>query len=103
MSRALSSASSLETLRKEAKRWLKALRAGGSTMITASAGGRSDSVAVAVRAPGETACTGFSAPASPAVGTILRTQGPPICLTGGAATVPEYTPDSYPYLSLPPN
>jgi hypothetical protein len=74
---------------------VKALRAGGSSTITVSSGGRSDTVGVNVLAAGASACTGISAPTTVAVGSVTTVQGANICLTGAAGAASEYAIVAY--------
>jgi hypothetical protein len=70
---------------------VRALRAGGRTTISISAGGRTDTVAVSVLAVDATPCTELAAPTNAAVGSVVTVQGPHICLPGAAAAASEYT------------
>jgi hypothetical protein len=74
---------------------VRALRAGGTTMVIVSASGRSDSVAVTVLAAGSSPCTGTATATSPAVGAPVTATGANICLTGAAAADAEYTVVAY--------
>ena len=74
---------------------VKALRAGGTSTITVSAGGRSDTVNVNVLAAGASACTGIATPATVAVGSVTTVQGANVCLTGAAGAASEYTVVAY--------
>ena len=69
---------------------VRALRAGGRTRISVSAGGRTDTVGVSVLAADATPCTDLAAPSVPAVGSVITVQGEYLCL-GGAAAGAEYT------------
>jgi hypothetical protein len=74
---------------------VRTLRAGGSTTITVSSGGRSDTVGVAVLASGTSLCTGIAAPTTVAVGAVVAAQGANICVPGGASASAEYTAIAY--------
>ncbi len=74
---------------------VRALRPGGSTTITASAGGRSDTVGVNVLALGASVCTGIATPSAMAVGSVVTVQGANLCLTGAASAGSEYTIVAY--------
>ena len=71
-----------------------ALRAGGKTRISVSAGGRTDTVGVSVLAADATPCTDLAAPSTPAVGSVVTVQGEYLCL-GGATAGAEYTVVAY--------
>jgi len=74
---------------------VRALRKGGSTVITVSASGRSDSVAIRVAAVGESACTGTATPTTLAVGDVVTANGNTICITGAASASADYTVVAY--------
>ena len=64
---------------------VRALRAGGRTTISVTAGGRTDTVGVSVLAADATPCTELATPTSPAVGAVVAVQGTHLCLTGAPA------------------
>ena len=74
---------------------VRALRNGGTTTITASSGGRSDTVGVNVLAAGASVCTGIATPNAVAVGSVVTVQGANVCLTGAASEASEYTIVAY--------
>ena len=74
---------------------VRALRAGGSSTITVSSAGRSDTVAVRVLAIGESLCTGIVEPSTVGVGSVVAVQGANVCLSGAAAASAEYTLIAY--------
>jgi Bacterial Ig-like domain (group 1) len=74
---------------------VRVLRNGGITTITASAGGRSDTVGVNVLAFGASVCTGIATPSTMAVGSVVTVQGANACLTGAAGAPSEYTIVAY--------
>ena len=69
----------------DAQGLVRALRAGGRTTISVSAGGRIDTVGVSVLAADATPCTDLATPTSPAVGAVVAVQGQYLCLTGAPA------------------
>ena len=74
---------------------VRALRKGGTTTVTASASGRSDSVSVRVAAIGESPCTGSAAPTTLAVGDVVTANGANFCLTGATSASADYTVVAY--------
>ncbi|HEX7980565.1 MAG TPA: hypothetical protein VF461_18320 [Gemmatimonadaceae bacterium] len=74
---------------------VRALRKGGSTTITVSASGRSDSVAIKVAAVGESPCTGSAAPTTLAVGDVTTASASEICLPGATSAPADYTVIAY--------
>ena len=74
---------------------VRALRPGGITTITASAGGRSDTVGVKVLAVGASECTDIATPTTMGVGSVVTVQGANVCLTGAAGAASEYTIVAY--------
>jgi hypothetical protein len=74
---------------------VRALRKGGTSTITVSASGRSDSVAIRVAAVGESPCTG-SATATPlAVGDVVTASAADFCVTGAASATADYAVVAY--------
>jgi hypothetical protein len=74
---------------------VRALRKGGTSTITVSASGRSDSVAIRVAAVGESPCTG-SATATPlAVGDVVTSSAANFCITGAASATASYAVVAY--------
>ena len=74
---------------------VRVLRQDGTTTITASSGGRSDTVGVNVLAAGASFCTGIATPSAMAVGSVVTVQGTNLCLTGAAGAASEYTIVAY--------
>jgi len=74
---------------------VRALRAGGTSTITVSSGGQSDTVGVRVLAEGESVCTGVVDPSTLAVGSVLAVQGANVCLSGATGAAGEYTVVAY--------
>ena len=74
---------------------VRALRAGGSSTITVSSGGRSDTVHVNVLAEGESPCTGIAAASAAAVGSVVAVSAANVCLTGAVGAGSEYTVIAY--------
>ena len=74
---------------------VRALRKGGTTMITVSASNRSDSVAVRVAAVGESPCTGSAPATTLAVGDVTMANGANICLPGATSASADYTVIAY--------
>jgi Bacterial Ig-like domain (group 1) len=74
---------------------VRALRKGGTTMVTVSASGRSDSVAIRVAAVGESPCTGAATATPLAVGDPTKATAAVICVTGAASAPAEYTVIAY--------
>ena len=70
---------------------VRALRAGGKTRISVSAGGRTDTVGVSVLAVDATPCTELAAPSALTVGSLMTVQAQHLCLTGDAGAGSEYT------------
>ena len=74
---------------------VRAIRAGGASTVTVSAGGRSDTVNVRVLAEGASLCTDIVAPSSLAVGAVVAVQGTNVCLTGAPSAGSEYAIIAY--------
>jgi hypothetical protein len=74
---------------------VRALRKGGSTVITVAASGRSDSVAIRVAAVGESPCTGTATATTLAVGDVVASNGATICIAGAASASADYTVVAY--------
>jgi len=79
----------------DAQGLVRAIRAGGTSTVTASAGGRSDTVNVTVLAEGASLCTGIVAPTAVAVGSVVTVPGTNLCLPGAAGAASEYAIIAY--------